>query len=158
MPTLDLLASINLAQNDATSTQGYQYKNKLLGMQYTVPLFGGGGLTAGTRQAGLNYEASLAESEALLVRLENDFDTSWAIVLANNSRLNAMLAGLASGKEQVNSNRRSFELGVKSIAESANAELSFAKRMTDVISITQEYLKYVLRLSYKSISLDELAH
>jgi outer membrane protein TolC len=154
MPTLDLLASVNLAQNDATSTQGYQYKNKQLGVQYTVPLFGGGGLAAGARQASLAYEASLAESEALLVRLENDFDTSWGLVLANTSRQKAMLAGLASGKEQVISNRRSFELGVKSIAESANAEFSFARRMAEVTSITQEYLKSVLRLSYKSIILE----
>lgn len=156
MPTLDLLASVNLAQNDATSTQGYQYKNKLLGVQYTVPLFGGGGLVAAARQASLNYEASLAESEALLARLENDFDTTWGLVLANNSRQKAMLAGLASGKEQVNSSRRSFELGVKSIAEYANAELSFAKRMSEVISITQEYLKYILRINYKSISIENL--
>ena len=27
-PTIELLASVNLAQNDATSTQGYQYRNK----------------------------------------------------------------------------------------------------------------------------------
>jgi protease secretion system outer membrane protein len=152
-PTLDLLAAVNLAQNDATSTQGYQYRNRQVGVQYTVPLYGGGGLAAGARQASLAYEASLAESEALLVRLENDFDSSWGLVIANSSRQKAMLIGLASSREQVNSNRRSFELGVKSIAESANAELSFARKMSEVIAITQEYLKSLLKVNHKSLSL-----
>jgi outer membrane protein TolC len=151
-PTLDLLAAVNLAQNDATSTQGYQYRNKQLGVQYTIPLFAGGGLTAGTRQASLGYEASLAEGEALWVRLANDFDASWGLVLANNKRQKAMLVGLASGREQANSNRRGFELGVKSIAEFANAELAFARKMNDVISITQEYIKNVLKVSSKSLT------
>ncbi len=155
-PTLDLLAAVNLAQNDATSTQGYQYRNRQVGVQYTIPLYGGGGLVAGARQASLAYEASLAESEALLVRLENDFDSSWGLVVANSSRQKAMVIGLASGKEQLNSNRRSFELGVKSIAESANAELSFARKMTEVITVTQEYLKNLLKLNHKSFFLANL--
>jgi len=155
-PTLDLLAAVNLAQNDATSTQGYQYRNRQVGVQYTIPLYGGGGLVAGARQASLAYEASLAESEALLVRLENDFDSSWGLVVANSSRQKAMVIGLASGKEQLNSNRRSFELGVKSIAESANAELSFARKMTEVITVTQEYLKSLLKLNHKSFVLANL--
>jgi hypothetical protein len=67
-----------------------------------------------------------------------------------------MVIGLASGKEQLNSNRRSFELGVKSIAESANAELSFARKMTEVITVTQEYLKSLLKLNHKSFVLANL--
>jgi outer membrane protein TolC len=152
-PTLDLLAAVNIAKNDATSTQGYQYKNKQVGVQYTVPLFGGGGLTAGVNQASLAYEASLSEGEALMVRLANDFDTSWGLVLSNSSRQKAILVGLASGREQVNSNKRSFELGVKSIAESANAEISFARRMIDAIAMTQEYLKNILKLTPKSLNI-----
>jgi protease secretion system outer membrane protein len=149
-PTLDLLAAVNLAQNDATSTQGYQYRNKQFGVQYTVPLFAGGGLSAGTRQASLAYEARLAEGEALLVKLANDFDISFGLVLANRVRLNAMLVGLASGKEQVTSQKRSFELGVKSSSESANAELLFSRKMNEAILVAQEYIKnfYKIRAKY----------
>jgi protease secretion system outer membrane protein len=155
-PTLDLMMAVNLAQNDATSTQGYQYRNKQAGVQYTVPLFAGGGLTANSRQAGLLYEASMAESEALLVRLTNDFDASWGLVLANTSRQKAMLIGLASGSEQVNLNRRGFELGVKSIAESANAELTFARKMNELIAITQECIRNILKLNIKLININNL--
>jgi protease secretion system outer membrane protein len=73
-PTLDMLAAVKLAQNDATSMQGYQYRNKQLGFQYTVPLFSGGGVTSNIRQAVFGYEASLLESNALLEKLKNDYE------------------------------------------------------------------------------------
>ncbi len=150
-PTLDLLAAVNLAQNDATSTQGYQYRNKQVGVQYSVPLFAGGGAAAGARQANLGYEASLAEGEALLVRLANDFDASWGLVLANSSRMKAMNVGLASSREQVKANSRGFELGVKSLADSANAQLAVARKMSDLISVAQEYMKNILKVNIKSL-------
>ena len=150
-PTLDLLAAVNLAQNDATSTQGYQYRNKQVGVQYSVPLFAGGGVTAGERQANLGYEASLAEGEALLIRLSNDFDFSWGLVLANSSRMKAMNVGLASSREQVKANSRGFELGVKSLADSANAQFAVARKMSDLISVAQEYMKNILKVNIKSL-------
>jgi protease secretion system outer membrane protein len=152
-PTLDLLAAVNIAQNDATSTQGYQYKNKQIGVQYTVPLYSGGGTTAGVKQATLGYEASLAEGEALLNRLANDFDSSWGLLISNNTRQKAMLIGLSSGLEQVNASTRGFELGVKSIADSANAELAYARKMADLVSLTQEYMRSILKISIKSLML-----
>jgi outer membrane protein TolC len=152
-PTLDLLAAVNLAQNDATSTQGFQYRNKQVGVQYNIPLFAGGGVTAGARQANLGYEASLAEGDALLARLANDFDASWGLVLGSSSRIKAMDFGLASAREQVKANSRGFELGVKSLADSANAHFAVARKMSDLISVMQEYMRSVLKVSVKSVML-----
>jgi outer membrane protein TolC len=143
-PTIDLLAAVNLAQNDATSTQGYQYRNKQIGVQYTVPLFAGGGFTASARQASLGYQASLAEGDALFVRLTNEFDIAWALMLSN------------SGLEQVNASYRGLELGVKSVADTANAELAFARKMNDYISLTQEYVRSILKISSKASINDHL--
>jgi outer membrane protein TolC len=149
-PTIDLLAAVNLAQNDATSTQGYQYRNKQIGVQYTVPLFSGGGFTASTRQASLGYEASLAEGDALFIRLTNEFDIAWGLMLSNLSRQSAMHVSLSSGLEQVNASYRGLELGVKSVADIANTELAFARKMNDYISLTQEYVRSILKISSKA--------
>lgn len=155
-PTIDLLATVNIAQNDATSTQGYQYRNKQIGVQYTVPLFAGGGLTASARQASLGYEASLAEGEAMLIRIASDFDASWGLVLGNSSRQKAMLIGLSASLEQVNSSIRGYELGVRSIAESANAELSFARKMNELTLINQEYIRSLLKITKIELFVENL--
>ena len=157
-PTIDLLAAINLAQNDATSTQGYQYRNKQLGIQYTVPLFAGGGSIGATRQAVFGYEASLAEVEALSIRLVNDFDVSWGLLQSNHTRRNGMLTSLDSGLEQLQANRRGFEMGLKSVADIANAELAFVRRKIDLILITQEYLKSILKVSVKTLMDESLSY
>jgi outer membrane protein TolC len=155
-PTLDLLAAVNLAQNDATSTQGYQYRNKQIGVQYTVPLFSGGGMTASGQQASLAYEASLAESEFLLARLKNDFDSSWGLFVSNSTRIKAMLVGLSAGREQINATSRGFDLGVKTIAESANAELAYARKMNDLINVTLEYKRSIIKLNAKISILNQI--
>ena len=152
-PTLDFIAAVNLAQNDATSTQGIHYRNKQIGFQYTVPLFSGGSLTAGTTQAKLGYEASLAEGEALLTRLKNDFDISWGLLISNAARQKAMVISLSSGLEQVRSTNRAFVLGVKAVGDSANSELALARKMNDLIFATQEYLKSVLKVDVNKLLL-----
>ena len=150
-PTIDLLVALNLAQNDATSTQGYQYRNKQVGIQYILPLFAGGGSTAATRQAILGYEASLAESDALSFRISNEFDLSWSLLISNLSRQRAMLIALSAGQEQLNASYRGLDLGVKTIAENANSELIFARKMNDYISITQEYIRSILKINAKAL-------
>ena len=86
-----------------------------------------------------------------MVRLANDFDASWGLVLANSSRMKAMNVGLASSREQVKANSRGFELGVKSLADSANAQLAVARKMSDLISVAQEYMKNILKVNIKSL-------
>ena len=145
-PTLDLLAAVNLAQNDATSTQGYQYKNKQLGLQYTVPLFAGGGISAAARQANLLYQASVVDSEALSLRLESDFENTWGQVIGTGKRQKALLDLVKAAEVQVHATSRGYELGVKSIYEMSVVETLLARRVTDLILVTQDYSKNLVKL------------
>lgn len=88
-----------------------------------------------------------------MARLATDFDALWGMLLANSSRIKAMNVGLAAGREQVKANSRGYELGVKSLADSANAQFAVARKMSDLISIIQEYMKSILKVSAKSLML-----
>ncbi len=133
-PTFDLLAAINLAKNDATSTQGYKYKNKQVGIQYTIPIFNGGGVSAATRQATFGYESSLVESEALVIKIENEFDSIWSQAVGGQARQIALTKLLYSSEEQLKGAERSLELGVKSLSDVAIAKNTMAKRKVDLIN------------------------
>ena len=145
-PTLDLLASVNFAQNDATSTQGFQYKNKQLGVQYSVPLYSGGGISAATRQANLSFEAGRLETEVLTVKLENDFENNWSQIVSTATRQKALFDSYLSALEQLKATRRGLDLGVKSISDLASNELTISRRMMDLVNNTQEYLKSILKI------------
>ena len=147
LPTLDILAAMNLAKNDATSTQGYRYKNNQIGIQYVVPIYTGGALSAAQRQAGLSLEATIADNEAIANRLEVDFQIMWSAGLGQISRVHASHRLMESSKEQLRASQLSFAHGVKSISDLANAELSLSRREVEQIILVMEYLKYLVRIS-----------
>ncbi len=153
-PTLDLLASANLAQNDATSTQGYQYKNKQLGVQYSIPIFYGGGISAATRQAYILYESTKLDSEALNSRLENDFENLWSQVVGTSIKQNALFESYMSSLEQSKATRRSFELGVKSISDIAAIETILSRRLVELITNKQDYYRAIAKIQKSQFSIN----
>ena len=154
MPTLDVLASWNLAKNDATSTQGYRYQNKQVGIQYMVPIYAGGSISAADRQAVLALEASIADSEAVANRVEGDFRVVWSSWLGQVARVQAGFKLVESSKEQLKATELSYVHGVKTIMEVANAELALSRRLADQINAVVEYQKYTARLSRNEFNLE----
>ena len=145
-PTLDLIASVNIAQNDATSTQGYQYKNSQLGIQYILPLYLGGGVNASIKQAYYFYESSKLESQIQYSRIENDFNSSWSQLLGVIKRKNAMIKSIISAEEQLNAANKGFDLGVKTVNDIAVSEMNLSRRKAEYIFLTQDYHKLKLKL------------
>jgi len=154
MPTLDVLASWNLAKNDATSTQGYRYQNNQVGIQYMIPIYAGGAISAADRQAGLALEASIAESEAVANRIEVDFRVLWSNWLGQVARVKAGFKLVESSKEQLKATELSYVHGVKTLMELANAELVMSRRVADQVNIVVEYQKYTARLSRSEFKVD----
>lgn len=154
MPTLDVLASWNLAKNDATSTQGYRYQNNQVGIQYMVPIYAGGSISAADRQAGLALEASISDSEAAANRVEGDFRVLWSNWLGQVARVRAGFKLVESSKEQLKATELSYVHGVKTVMELANAELVMSRRLADQINAVVEYQKYTARLSRNEFNLE----
>jgi outer membrane protein TolC len=145
-PTLDLLATINFAQNDATSTQGYQYRNKQLGIQYTWPLFAGGGNVATERQANLVYAASISESDAQMLKLDNEFKNAWSQVAVSPARQKALINLYESVMEQYKAVERGGDLGVKLISEISSVESNRLRRYVDLVNNIQDYYRNKLKV------------
>jgi outer membrane protein TolC len=151
-PTLDLIAAVNLAQNDATSTQGYQYKNTQLGVQYILPLYLGGGVNASIKQAYYSYESSKLESQIQHSRIENDFYSSWSQLVGVIKRKNAMTNSIISAEEQLNAVKKGFDLGVKTVNDIAVSEMNLTRREVEFIYLTQDYHKLKLKLKLRQLN------
>jgi protease secretion system outer membrane protein len=147
LPTLDVMAAWNTAKNDATSTQGYRYQNNQIGIQYMIPIYAGGAISAAERQAVLALQASIADSEAVSNRFEGDFRLLWSAWLGQSARVQAGFKLLESSNEQVRATQLSYAHGVKTLMELANAELMLSRRVADQINAVIEYQKYSARLS-----------
>ncbi len=145
LPTIDLVASLNKAQNDATFTQGYRYQNTQVGIQYNIPLFSGGGVNASQRQALATYEAATADKEALSQRMENEFNSSWATQQALVDRVKASNSLKLSALEIKNATDRAIYYGLRSWAEKSNAEMNLSRRSVDAINAQLNFYKTQLR-------------
>ena len=146
MPVLDLLASWNIARNDATSTQGYRYKNNQIGVQYSMPLFAGGGITASERQAAKTLEASMQDAVAISNKVESEFNILWSTVQGLIARADANYHLTESAKVQIIANTLSYKNGVKTLNDVANAEALESRRSVEQINLIIELQKNLIKL------------
>lgn len=146
LPTLDLVASASSAQNDSTNTLGYRYTNRQIGAQLVVPLFSGGGMEASRRQAYASYEASVADREALLMRIENQFMSDWASQAGLFERTQAARSLVVAASEQQRATELGKLKGVRTWTDLSNAELLLARRKSDLINLQVALFKTQARI------------
>ena len=146
LPTFDVIASATQAQNDSTNTLGATYNSRQMGFQLVVPLIAGGGIEATRRQAVATYQASLADKESMLMKLDNQFSSDWASQAGFLERAKAARSLLDAAKDQ----RRGVELGLarglRSWGDLSNAELLVARRATDLINLQLSLFKTQARV------------
>jgi protease secretion system outer membrane protein len=146
LPTLDLVASASSAQNDSTNTLGYRYTNRQIGAQLVVPLFSGGGMEASRRQAYASYEASVADREALLMRIENQFMSDWASQAGLFERTQAARSLVVAALEQQRAAELGKSKGLRTWTDLSNAELLLARRKSDLINLQVALFKTQARI------------
>jgi outer membrane protein TolC len=145
-PTLDAFGQSTNAQNDTTNTLGYQYRNNQVGLQLSVPLYAGGGLEATKRQAIATYEASVADREALSIRIQNQFDGDWASQAGLFEKANAARGLVLAAEEQKRSAEFGVKKGLRTWTDVSNAELLLARRASDLNNILLNLYKTQSRI------------
>jgi protease secretion system outer membrane protein len=150
LPTLDVIAAWNTARNDATSTQGYKYKNNQIGIQYTFPVFAGGGISSSEKQASLNLEATVADNAFLTNKIENDFVTYWSTAQGYAVRVEAGNTLISSAITQQKAIQFSVVHGVKTLVDLASSELILARRIIEQINLVSELNKMLIKISRKN--------
>jgi outer membrane protein TolC len=145
-PTLDAFGQSTNAQNDTTNTLGYQYKNNQVGLQLSMPLYAGGGLEATKRQAVATYQASIADREALNLKIENQFDGDWASQSGLLERAKAARGLVLAAEEQKRASEFAVKKGLRTWTDVSNAELLLARRASDLNNILVNLFKTQARI------------
>ncbi len=145
-PTLDMVASATRAQNDTTNTLGYTYQNQQVGLQLNVPLYAGGGIDANRRQAVASLDASVADRESLVFRVETQFENDWATQAGLLERTRAARALVFSALEQKKAALAGVAKGVRTWSDVSNAELLLARRSSDLVAIESNLYKIQSRI------------
>lgn len=150
LPTLSLVASSRLTSSDSESAYNQQYDTDSIGIQLSVPLFAGGGVSAATRQAsaahtqaGFELDAQTAE---LLTRLRQQFN------LCNSAaaRVRAYRLAVSAAETLVQATRKSVAGGERVNLDVLDAEQQLHGARRDLAEARHGYLRAWLQLRYLS--------
>jgi len=146
LPTLDAVAQWSRTNSDNVTSVNTRYDNKSIGLQLSIPLYAGGQISSGVRQALAAQERIQEMLEAtrrdLGVRVHKEFRGMNEGVL----RIQALEQAVRSAEQAVQSNRRSFEAGVRTTIDVLNAEQQKTMALRDLAQARYLYLVSQLRL------------
>lgn len=146
LPTLDAVAQWSRTNSDNVTSVNTRYDNKTIGLQLSIPLYAGGQISSTVRQSLAAQERAQEMLEAtrrdLGVRVHREFRGVTEGVL----RIQALEQAVRSAEQAVQSNRRSFEAGVRTTIDVLNAEQQKTLALRDLAQARYLYLVSQLRL------------
>lgn len=146
LPTLDAVAQITRSASENVTTPSSSYTNRLIGLQFNMPLYAGGAVSSTVRQAQAELtraeEALEAARRELGVRLHREYRG----VVEGIQRVRALERAVASADQVVTSNRRSYEAGTRTVIDVLNAEQQRQSAVRDLAQARYEFLIARVRL------------
>ena len=145
-PTLDAVAQWSRSNSDSVTSVNSRYDNKVVGLQLTVPLYGGGYVSSTVRQAVAIQERAREMLEAvrrdLGVRVHREFRAVTEGVL----KIRALEQAVVSAEQAVLSNQKSFAAGSRTMLDVLNAEQQKTLSQRDLAQARYLYLVARMRL------------
>jgi protease secretion system outer membrane protein len=140
LPTLDAVAQWSVSDSDNPSRVNSKYDNKSIGLQLNVPIYQGGYHNSRTRQALAELERAQEQLEAtrrdLSLRVEKEYRGISEGVL----RVRALEQAVQSATTLVESSRRSFQGGSRTLIDILNAEGQKVSAQRDLAEARFQYL------------------
>ncbi|MGB1263223.1 MAG: outer membrane channel protein TolC [Cognaticolwellia sp.] len=147
-PSLDLSGRLN-ASNDNTSVSGGNpptLDSHSVGVTLTVPIYSGGAITSGVRQAQSNYVAAsqdMAQSHRNVVRnTRNAYNT----VIAAVSAIKSLEQAVVSAESALKATEAGFEVGTRTIVDVLNSTRNLYNAKRNLSSTRYDYIQNVLAL------------
>lgn len=147
LPTLDAVAQIARSASENVTSPSSSYTNRLIGLQFTLPLYAGGAVQSAIRQALAELTRTQEALEAARRELGVRVHREYRAVVEGVRRVRALERAVASAELVVTSNRRSYEAGTRTVIDVLNAEQQKQVALRDLAQARYEYLIARVRLA-----------
>ena len=160
-PTIDLVA--NAGESDTKSTRAIaggpglnansDGKNDSIGIQFSIPLFSGGGVSSRVREAVYLHRASRENLQRISRETERQTRDSYLGVLAEISRVQALAKAVESNETALEATQAGFDVGTRTIVDVLNAQFQLYQSITRFYQSRYDYLLNAMRLRQAAGSL-----
>lgn len=158
-PTLDLVASYGENYSSGSTTMPTDFASKgrtrQVGIQFTIPLFAGGGTSSHVAEAIAHKYRAGAELEVAQRQAATDARLAFAGVVNGLSQITALESTVESNQSMVNESHAGYKLGVYNNFKVLDAEQRFYSAKRDLVKARYETLFQALKLKAAAGALSE---
>ncbi len=150
LPRVDLVASLARNENDSTNSIGQSTSVRSIGVQLSVPIFSGGGVDAGVKQALVRQ--ALIDEELRVEReaIELDVQRHYLAVLNGEKKVAAYAKAVESTALAVQGSRRALETGLGTNSELADSQSIYFAATRDLTTARIDALLSRVRLMMRA--------
>ena len=153
-PTLDLVANTSETDSEVTysaagisqPTSDFTRTGDSIGIQFSVPLFAGGGTSSRVREAVYLHRASREQLQRVARETERQSRDAYLGVLAEESRVKALKQAVASSRTALEATQAGFDVGTRTIVDVLNSQFALYAAITNYERSRYDYILNVLRL------------
>lgn len=156
-PTLDLVGQLSHSRNAVSSIPNLRSDAAAIGLQLAIPLYTGGALEAGVREAVAGLARSEADLEVARRAAEQTSREAFLSVRSGLAQVSALEAAEKSSELALASNELGYQVGVRINIDVLNAQQQLFSTRRDLLGARYDVLLNGLRLKATTGSLDEAA-
>lgn len=154
LPSLSAYVSKGISSSSSESTYNQRYDTDSVGIQLSVPLFAGGGVSARVRQAqaerdGLQFQVDAQVSDTL-----NQLRRQFNLCASSTAKIRAYGMAVNAASALVEATRRSVQGGERVNLDVLDAEQQLYGARRDLAQARHEYLRAWVQLRYLAGVLD----
>jgi len=127
---------------DIDTTQDTDY----IGIQFTVPIFSGGGTSSRVREAVYLHRAAREQLQRVTRETERQARDAYLGVVSERSRVKALQQAVQSSRTALEATQAGFEVGTRTIVDVLNSQFSLYLAITNYYQSRYDYVLNALRL------------
>ncbi len=143
-PSVDLVASHQYS--DRGGIFAFEATDTAVGIQFSLSLYQGGGVSAAARRAAHEYDAALQNLEQVRRATEQGARSAFLTVLADISRVKALKQVLKSTETALEATEAGFEVGTRTAVDVLNARRELYRARSEYAAARYRYLLQTLKL------------
>ena len=153
-PTLELVANTGETDSEVKysaagitqPTSDFTRTNDSIGIQFSMPLFAGGGTSSRVREAVYLHRASREQLQRVTRETERQSRDAYLGVLAEESRVKALQQAVASSRTALEATQAGFDVGTRTIVDVLNSQFALYAAITNYERSRYDYILNALRL------------
>jgi len=155
VPRLDAFVSYTRNDSDTVNTVNQQFDTSSIGLQVSMPLYVGGGGSAGLRQATAEVSAAKARVGETMSALNLDVRTAFDTLHVGLQRVKALMTAEASAQVAVDAGNKAYRAGAEGLSEVLAAQRERLAVQSELTSARYEVVRAFVMLNRVAGLLDQ---